>query len=107
MRYALCVMAMLALIQFCTAQEPAAVYCKAGEMLTSKALDLVPDGGTIYLEGTFSEGLKINGLLTIPLGQPPAGEWPVIIFNHGYITPKEYRTTERDVAYVDNLARNG
>jgi dipeptidyl aminopeptidase/acylaminoacyl peptidase len=31
----------------------------------------------------------------------------VIIFNHGYIPPDEYQTTERYVAYVDNLARNG
>jgi dipeptidyl aminopeptidase/acylaminoacyl peptidase len=54
-----------------------------------------------------SEGLKINGLLTIPYGQPPADGWPVIIFNHGFIRPEVYRPTERYIAYVDNLARNG
>ena len=54
-----------------------------------------------------SEGLKINGLLTIPYGPPPADGWPVIIFNHGFIPPDVYRTTERYLAYVDNLARNG
>jgi len=54
-----------------------------------------------------SEGLKINGLLTIPYGQPPADGWPVIIFNHGFIPPDVYQTTERYIAYVDNLARNG
>jgi dipeptidyl aminopeptidase/acylaminoacyl peptidase len=54
-----------------------------------------------------SEGLRINALLTIPFGEPPAAGWPVIVFNHGYIPPDEYRTTERYIAYVDNLARNG
>jgi dipeptidyl aminopeptidase/acylaminoacyl peptidase len=54
-----------------------------------------------------SEGLKINGLLTIPYGQPPPAGWPVIIFNHGFIPPDVYQTTERYVAYVDHLARNG
>jgi dipeptidyl aminopeptidase/acylaminoacyl peptidase len=54
-----------------------------------------------------SDGLRINALLTIPFGDPPAGGWPVIIFNHGFIPPDEYQTTERYIAYVDNLARNG
>lgn len=54
-----------------------------------------------------SEGLKIYALLTIPNGTPPEGGWPAIIFNHGYIPPKEYKTAERYVAYVDGFARNG
>lgn len=54
-----------------------------------------------------SDGLKIYGLLTIPDGNPPAGGWPVIIFNHGYIPPEQYQTTERYVAYLDAFARNG
>lgn len=54
-----------------------------------------------------SEGLKIYALLTLPKGEPPAGGWPAIVFNHGYIPPREYRTTERYVAYVDQLARAG
>jgi dipeptidyl aminopeptidase/acylaminoacyl peptidase len=29
------------------------------------------------------------------------------VFNHGYIPPDQYRTTERYVAYVDAFARNG
>lgn len=52
-----------------------------------------------------SEGLKIYGLLTVPEGNKPAQGWPVIIFNHGYIAPEQYRTTERYVAYVDAFAR--
>ncbi len=54
-----------------------------------------------------SEGLTIRGLLTIPNGDPPATGWPVVIFNHGYIPPAQYRTTERYVAYQDAFARAG
>src|SRR2546428_11541913 len=54
-----------------------------------------------------SDGLKIFGLLTVPNGRKPAAGWPVIIFNHGYIPPSQYRTTERYVAYVDGFASHG
>lgn len=60
-----------------------------------------------YIVSYLSEGNKIYALLTIPQGDPPAGGWPIIIFNHGYIAPSEYRTTERYVAYVDGFARSG
>jgi dienelactone hydrolase len=60
-----------------------------------------------YIASYLSEGLKIYALLTVPQGQPPATGWPAIIFNHGYIPPAQYRTTERYVAYVDGFARNG
>jgi uncharacterized protein len=46
-------------------------------------------------------------MLTVPQGEQPATGWPAIIFNHGYIPPEVYRTTERYVAYVDGFARNG
>lgn len=54
-----------------------------------------------------SEGYKIYALLTVPRGQQPASGWPVVIFNHGYIPPAQYRTSERYIAYVDGFARNG
>ena len=54
-----------------------------------------------------SEGLKIYALLTIPNGRMPAGGWPGLVFNHGYIPPAQYRTTERYIAYVDRLAASG
>jgi len=54
-----------------------------------------------------SEGLKIYALMTVPNGDKPINGWPVIIFNHGFIPPDVYRTTERYVAYVDLIARNG
>ena len=60
-----------------------------------------------YIASYLSEGLRIYALLTIPRGQKPESGWPVILFNHGYIPPTQYRTTERYVAYVDAIARNG
>jgi dipeptidyl aminopeptidase/acylaminoacyl peptidase len=60
-----------------------------------------------YVASYQSDGLKIFSLLTVPNGPRPATGWPVIIFNHGYIPPTVYRTTERYVAYVDAFARNG
>jgi dipeptidyl aminopeptidase/acylaminoacyl peptidase len=60
-----------------------------------------------YIVSYTSEGLKNYALMTIPNGDKPATGWPVIVFNHGYIPPSVYRTTERYVAYVENLARNG
>jgi fermentation-respiration switch protein FrsA (DUF1100 family) len=60
-----------------------------------------------YIASYRSEGLKIFALLTVPFGQRPETGWPVVIFNHGYIPPDQYRTTERYVAYVDGFARSG
>jgi dipeptidyl aminopeptidase/acylaminoacyl peptidase len=60
-----------------------------------------------YIASYRSEGLKIYALLTIPQGETPESGWPVVVFNHGYIPPEQYRTTERYVAYVDTFARNG
>ncbi len=60
-----------------------------------------------YIASYISEGNKIYGLLTVPFGDPPEGGFKAIVFNHGYIPPAQYRTTERYVAYVDALARSG
>jgi uncharacterized protein len=60
-----------------------------------------------YITSYRSEGLKIYALLTVPNGTTPEGGWPVIIFNHGYIPPAQYRTTERYLAYTDAFSRNG
>ncbi|HUQ85104.1 MAG TPA: alpha/beta fold hydrolase [Candidatus Limnocylindrales bacterium] len=81
-----------------------------------------------YLTSYLSEGNKIFALLTVPnssaghstLRDEPSGSdsknsgqvkpekgWPVIVFNHGYIPPAEYRTTERYLAYTDAFSRNG
>jgi dipeptidyl aminopeptidase/acylaminoacyl peptidase len=60
-----------------------------------------------YLASYKSEGLKIYALLTVPFGEPPLTGWPVIVFNHGFIPPGQYKPTERYVAYVNALARQG
>ena len=60
-----------------------------------------------YIASYFSDGLKIYGLLTIPIGQRPGSGFPAIIFNHGYIIPQLYTADGNYIAYVDALARNG
>ena len=60
-----------------------------------------------YYVSYLSDGLKIYALMTVPNGQKPATGWPVIIFNHGYIPPAVYRTTQRYIAYVDQIAQSG
>ncbi len=62
---------------------------------------------TSYLTSYLSDGLKINGLLTIPKGDVPENGFPAIVFVHGYIPPEIYKTTEKYVDYVDFLARSG
>ena len=54
-----------------------------------------------------SDGLRIYAVFAVPDGEPPPGGWPVIVLNHGYIRPSEYRSTERYVAFVDTIARHG
>ena len=61
----------------------------------------------MFLTSYQSEGLKIYSLLTVPTGTKPQDGWPVIIFNHGYIPPEQYSTTQRYEAYVDYFAGNG
>lgn len=60
-----------------------------------------------YIASYKSEGLTIYALLTVPNGEKPESGWPVVIFNHGYIPPDQYRTTERYIAYTDAFSRNG
>lgn len=70
---------------------------------------LFADNGsyTSYLTYFDSDGLKVNGLLTIPDGEMPEGGWPTIIFIHGYIPPTQYQTTMRYQDHVNALARSG
>ncbi|MCC7360338.1 MAG: S9 family peptidase [Anaerolineales bacterium] len=76
------------------------------DLVIEKELEAGPNYHRYYAS-YLSEGLKIYALLTIPFGDPPANGWPVIIFNHGYIPPEVYRTTERYVNYVGRLAEAG
>jgi dipeptidyl aminopeptidase/acylaminoacyl peptidase len=45
--------------------------------------------------------------MTIPKGVKPLGGFPVIILNHGYITPEKYTPDGNYIAYVDALSRAG
>lgn len=60
-----------------------------------------------YIVSYLSEGLKIYGLLTVPLGEKPKGGWPAIVFIHGYIPPDQYSTTGNYPTYQARLARAG
>lgn len=60
-----------------------------------------------YYVSYLSDGLKIYAMMTVPDGPKPPTGWPVVVFNHGYIPPDVYRTTERYVQYVDNIASSG
>jgi uncharacterized protein len=60
-----------------------------------------------YVVSYLSDGLKIYGLLTVPMGQKPTSGWPVILFNHGYISPISYSTVSSYSVMVDPLAAVG
>lgn len=76
------------------------------DIVIEAELDPGPNYSRFYAS-YLSEGLKIYALLTIPKGNPPPDGWPVIVFNHGFIPPASYRTTERYVNYVGRLAESG
>lgn len=60
-----------------------------------------------FLTSYDSDGLQINGLLTIPTTQKPENGYPAIAFIHGYIPPTLYRTEENYASYVDYFASRG
>ena len=69
----------------------------------------LPDGANYrqYIASYQSEGSKVFGLLTVPKAVKPTEGFPAIVFDHGFISLKDYKTTEKYVAYVDFLARSG
>jgi len=60
-----------------------------------------------YLTSYDSDGLNVNGLITIPKTQMPVGGFPAIVFVHGYIPPTLYRTENNYASYVDYFAKRG
>ena len=60
-----------------------------------------------FLASYKSDVYKVYGLLTVPNEDPAEGGYSAIVFIHGYIPPNQYVTTEKYIAYVDYLARNG
>lgn len=76
------------------------------EIVIEQTLD-PGEGYDRYLTSYQSEGLKIYALLLVPQGEIPPTGWPVIVFNHGYIAPEQYKPTERYVAYMEALVSHG
>ncbi|MFH1186948.1 MAG: alpha/beta fold hydrolase [Candidatus Levyibacteriota bacterium] len=62
---------------------------------------------TEYTTSYSSDGLKINGLLTIPKEDKPKNGFPAIVFVHGYISPIQYETLKNYESYVDYFAQKG
>jgi len=60
-----------------------------------------------YIVSYSSDGLKIYALMTVPTDEMPIDGFPVIIFNHGYIPPTQYKPTEIYEAHVDAFAKAG
>lgn len=60
---------------------------------TERSLGVQSGGYTNAVVSYRSDGLKIYALMSTPAGAAPAGGWPVIILDHGYINPADYRTT--------------
>lgn len=54
-----------------------------------------------------SDGHKVYALMTTPLSAPPEGGYPVILLNHGYIPPAEYRTDGDYESFVRALTLAG
>ena len=101
-----------AAIQAAVDQQPISIAALRSGEYTGSPLTVVRNlpAGSNYTRQVVSyqsDGLKIYALLTVPRAVPPQGGWPAIVFNHGYIPPAEYRTTERYVAYQDAFARAG
>ena len=52
----------------------------------------------------FSDGLKITGTMNVPRG---IGPFPVVILDHGYFKPAEYKTGDGTSRAADAFARHG
>ncbi len=51
-----------------------------------------------------SDGLRITGLMIVPRG---SGPFPVVILDHGYFKPTEYKTGDGTIRAAEFLARAG
>ena len=64
-------------------------------------------GSEIVIEEELDPGSNYDRYIASYQSEGLESGWPIVVFNHGYIPPDQYRTTERYVAYVDAFARNG
>lgn len=60
-----------------------------------------------YVVSYQSDGLKLYALMNIPDSVKPAGGFPVIILNHGYIEPTVYDTITSYKSYMDQYSKQG
>ncbi len=78
-----------------------------GSAITVESTLSPGSGYNRYIVSYQSDGLKLYGLLTVPTGNKPAGGWPVILLNHGYIPPPEYSTEQSYAGIVAPMAASG
>ncbi len=57
-----------------------------------------------YLIEYPSDGLKITGTMNVPRG---IGPFPVVVMDHGYFKPVEYKTGDGTSRAADAFARHG
>ncbi|MFN8412619.1 MAG: alpha/beta fold hydrolase [Anaerolineales bacterium] len=76
---------------------------EGGEISLDAVLGL-NDAYTRYLISYPSDGLRITGILQIPLGEGP---FPVIVMNHGFSKRSEYTSGDGSDRAADFLARRG
>lgn len=60
-----------------------------------------------YIASYKSQGATIYGLLTVPTESMPVNGWPIILVNHGYIPPADYKTTSQYGPSQHGLASAG
>lgn len=70
---------------------------------------VLPDGPQYRrsLISYMSDGLKVEGLLTIPIGPKPKNGWPAILLNHGYVSPEIYIAATNYANIVNAFASQG
>ena len=75
-----------------------------GSIETLQTLEQRPEF-TRYLIRYASDGIPITGVMNVPTG---AGPFPMVIVNHGFVQPTDYRTTTAyTLPLADALARAG
>lgn len=92
--------------------HPMAIEALRGKEYSGGAFEIeqaLPNGSNYqqFIASYKSEGLKIYGLLTVPLATRPQSGYPAIVFVHGYIPPDQYSTTGNYPTYQAALARGG
>lgn len=77
---------------------------QGGDLVLGRVLDENSEY-TKYFATYKSEGLTISGIVNVPKAEPPAGGFPVIFTNHGYIDTAVYTNGRGLKREYDYLAR--